>query len=1281
MKSKKVVLSLLIVILLSKLTWGTPLYTVMHKMDDVGINIVCRDGNIVIESSTKGEEIYIEYVKGNTSYYYLDNKKEWQSRRISEIRKTETEENTTQEKFFKITKTDNVPINLINKTTQMKLPYSSDIGQDLTKGFMIVNHRNITVYIQPEFDFYNYDKNKMGTGANVIKRQQNVIKELKKEIASTNQNEKETAESARKQLNIILAESIINSSIQEDNICELVSQKETGKADRKYKVYAPGNLEVNANEYLRNYIKEGPYKANAPVFSSDLYSNKYESLENYRSVGKDANGKNNQEGELLAAAARRYLNWAVEYAFNTQNIKNKKKIYDTVDNIWEKNSGLQTNNYYSGNFPVESDSEDNPIPYVKGGFDTPRTFWRKMHFQHNSNQFMSADNYLFDTYWYDSSSYLPGVGIEKDINGLFKLKYAGCDSMGMLCGIIEMSGLNQFVPNIEGKNPATELDNYTRSFDSYIKESPEDNSFDTEKYKSIRYTIPDLEKITTVVPSYDEIQLGDLLIKIGAKETDIAVVIDIGNKTKESIQVVYMKREKYGTTKKDFWANLDFSDSYTVRRLLVKKENAAVPAEKYKDAEWDILRKQVDLTKSSISIGTKMEQGQNQQNDKNWRFIPNTGEYLILGELTVDLVNSAGVQLNEIYDKEYMVKQLYVKDRSFKDAEGRDANNNILTDKGNIYINRADKIEMAYFEEGKTKVFGKSIFKVTREKNGNDKSEYYKSRVLNKNDIQAGIDSRGKIINTKQYNTTSLSIGIRPESAEHAYPGDDYILGLEVSDGNNSYKVECDQKDYVAVYDKKMLWRANLYIDEREEDWNNEHTWNTPPAGDKIAGTWADSNSKSYLANWNASDWGYNQWNRKYELCTDFNVTDFTQLKVGDGKQVVKFSSWSPVRNQRDINNSEFNLKNNLTDRVSYDYPDKDKKINAWDSPFDFLWKLNEQKKAIKKQFTNEVQTINNDLTLTQQQKNDKLNAGGKFPRGNNNTESDKFTSSVSVKSLSEWNVTNAPDNRWRYYWKKTVTGNNDNQKAYVPGLGLFHYRPNHDYNDVKNNTNENITISENYSSGTDCIGLVQRAAGYQNISGSDFNSGRIYKWPQIGKDKAENPDINLDTESRWKSNGDYKTEQPDNTDIIGRLGTYTKQFIFTSDLYKGCNGTDLQKYTYMTLKVASSTTAPTKITFEEIRKKILLIVPGDIIQYGGEHIGMIASIDYNSVEEAQTMIDLMKAVNVIECVYNSRVNYVIKRNIIQGGTYCNDETETGSWLRKDTTNLRNFTIDRLLFN
>ncbi|MBR3645426.1 MAG: hypothetical protein IKN54_03325, partial [Lachnospiraceae bacterium] len=34
-------------------------------------------------------------------------------------------------------------------------------------------------------------------------------------------------------------------------------------------------------------------------------------------------------------------------------------------------------------------------------------------------------------------------------------------------------------------------------------------------------------------------------------------------------------------------------------------------------------------------------------------------------------------------------------------------------------------------------------------------------------------------------------------------------------------------KDYIAVYDKKMMWRANLYIDEEENDWNTAHPWNT----------------------------------------------------------------------------------------------------------------------------------------------------------------------------------------------------------------------------------------------------------------------------------------------------------------------------------------------------------------------------------------------------------------------------------------------------------------------
>ena len=54
-------------------------------------------------------------------------------------------------------------------------------------------------------------------------------------------------------------------------------------------------------------------------------------------------------------------------------------------------------------------------------------------------------------------------------------------------------------------------------------------------------------------------------------------------------------------------------------------------------------------------------------------------------------------------------------------------------------------------------------------------------------------------------------------------------------------------KDYIAVYDKKMLWRANLYIDKKEKeledrDWNEAHPWNVPcdPATEKDSPWWWD---------------------------------------------------------------------------------------------------------------------------------------------------------------------------------------------------------------------------------------------------------------------------------------------------------------------------------------------------------------------------------------------------------------------------------------------------------
>lgn len=56
-------------------------------------------------------------------------------------------------------------------------------------------------------------------------------------------------------------------------------------------------------------------------------------------------------------------------------------------------------------------------------------------------------------------------------------------------------------------------------------------------------------------------------------------------------------------------------------------------------------------------------------------------------------------------------------------------------------------------------------------------------------------------------------------------PGDDFLLNFELPDypGCQVYP-EDDDWNFLAVYDHKMLWRANLYIDEAN-DWNDEHRW------------------------------------------------------------------------------------------------------------------------------------------------------------------------------------------------------------------------------------------------------------------------------------------------------------------------------------------------------------------------------------------------------------------------------------------------------------------------
>ena len=93
--------------------------------------------------------------------------------------------------------------------------------------------------------------------------------------------------------------------------------------------------------------------------------------------GRTAQAIGEEEREKIVRAAERYLRWGVEYKIAGSETKGEKQIYNKVREKWGiENEGEETreNNYWA----EEEFPEGNAIAYVKGGIDTPRTFWKKL---------------------------------------------------------------------------------------------------------------------------------------------------------------------------------------------------------------------------------------------------------------------------------------------------------------------------------------------------------------------------------------------------------------------------------------------------------------------------------------------------------------------------------------------------------------------------------------------------------------------------------------------------------------------------------------------------------------------------------------------------------------------------------------------------------------------------------------------------------------------------------------------------------------------------------------
>jgi hypothetical protein len=148
---------------------------------------------------------------------------------------------------------------------------------------------------------------------------------------------------------------------------------------------------------------------------------------------------------------------------------------------------------------------------------------------------------------------------------------------------------------------------------------------------------------------------------------------------------------------------------------------------------------------------------------------------------------------------------------------------------GNIYNNKAESFDIAFLDEDDTVQCSGKL----------DKPEVKGDKRLYKFEKTEGTvpvmyaDAVGNIYTASG---KRVRLGIRPESAERAYPGDDLIPAFQavytsLSEGRIKYfDFQAKDSDYLAVYDKKLLWRANLYINKTETalgnmDWNNAHPW------------------------------------------------------------------------------------------------------------------------------------------------------------------------------------------------------------------------------------------------------------------------------------------------------------------------------------------------------------------------------------------------------------------------------------------------------------------------
>ncbi|MBN2532989.1 MAG: hypothetical protein JXB88_08860 [Spirochaetales bacterium] len=188
------------------------------------------------------------------------------------------------------------------------------------------------------------------------------------------------------------------------------------------------------------------------------------------------------------------------------------------------------------------------------------------------------------------------------------------------------------------------------------------------------------------------------------------------------------------------------------------------------------------------------------------------------------------------------IKLIAPEDPYWEEGAGDEGNNNIHRNKGTCTLRL-----YATDQEGTIQNYWLADFTIG-ETNGNDENKYWNIAYNEVYFTPEGIPVENCALNvTPDGNLRFINNSIQytwfalraEEGTGTIRPGDDILLRFGLADYEEIIPATAGMGDFFAIYDKKLLWRANLYIDEGENDWNNVNRW-TYAQGNEWDKDWLD---------------------------------------------------------------------------------------------------------------------------------------------------------------------------------------------------------------------------------------------------------------------------------------------------------------------------------------------------------------------------------------------------------------------------------------------------------